>query len=392
MKRSNLVPRVRNTLKAFPPPDSNYFGVVPLAPTEEPIAIGTAQPDHSAAEIALGRADSLARRFPSHFMLSRVLVRQEAVASSDLEGTHSTLDALLEVEETDDVDAPEADILVRDYAIALERAIADVAVNGHDAFTIHTIEHLHRALMRGDKQYQGKHGEPGEMRRKQVRIGGKSFADSIFNPPPYSYVLGCMVQQIAYLRCEGMQQMHQSVIAQLAVAHAHFEAVHPFPDGNGRVGRLLLPLMLQAAGHTPLYLAPYILAFKSDYGDALRAAQQRLDFLPLIAHLSRAIVSSVADAENAVTQLERLNTDWLQRKKIRKNSSADKLINKLPGHPVVTVGSVERLLGVSSVAAGAAIKQLASIGILTERTGKKRYRVFQAREVLEIYKNPSPES
>lgn len=388
MKRSNLVPAVRSRLKRFPAPYSNYFGIVPLPPTEEPIAIGSAQPEHSSAEVALGRADLLARQFPSHFMFSRVLVRQEAVASSDIEGTHSTLDALLEAEETDGLEATQDDILVRDYAVALERAIAEVQIHGSDAFTIHTIEHLHHALMRGDTNYQTRHGLPGEMRRRQVRIGGRGFADPIYNPPPYSDVLGCMAEQIAYLRCDGMQQLHQSVITQLAIAHAHFEAVHPFPDGNGRVGRLLLPLMLQAAGHTPLYLAPYILEFKSEYYDALRAAQQRLDYVPLIAHLSRAIVSSVVDIESAFNRLTLLNTEWLTRSKIRKNSSAYKLIGLLPGHPVITVGSVERLLQVSNPAAGAAINQLTAIGVLTERTGKKRNRIFHAREVLEIYKNP----
>jgi Fic family protein len=186
-------------------------------------------------------------------------------------------------------------------------------------------------------------------------------------------------------------QLHQSVIVQIAVAHAHFEAVHPFADGNGRVGRLFLPLMLLAAGHTPLYLAPYIAAFKSDYYAALRDAQQRLNYAPLIAHLSRAITHTVTDAETAVRRLAELQSDWASRKKFRAKSAAQKMLDKLLWHPVVTAKSVERLARCSPAAARTALTQLAEAGVLFERTGKMRYRIFQARDVLKIYKNPSGE-
>lgn len=341
---------------------------------------------------ALGRGDALSQLYPHHFLFSRVLVRKEAVASSDIEGTHSTLDALLEVEETGEEEASEADILVRDYAIALEAAIADVEANGFNAFTIHTIEKLHRALMRNDKEFLKRHGSSGEFRRKQVRIGGRDFNDSTYNPPPHADVLACMAEHISYLRCEGMQQLHQSVIVRMAVAHAHFEAVHPFADGNGRVGRLLLPLMLRAAGHAPLYLAPYIAAFKPDYYAALRAAQQRLDLAPLVAHLSRAISAAVADAETSVHGLMELQANWTTRKKFRNKSAAQKMLDKLLWHPVVTAKSVERLTGCSPAAARTAITQLAEAGVLFECTGKKRYRIFRAGEVLKIYKTPSGEN
>jgi Fic family protein len=198
-----------------------------------------------------------------------------------------------------------------------------------------------------------------------------------------------MADQIAYLRCEGMQHINQSIIVQMAVAHAHFEAVHPFPDGNGRTGRLLLPLMLRAAHHTPLYLAPYIAAFKTDYYEALRAAQQRLDYKPLIAHLSVAIISSVDDAETAIRRLEALREEWAIRRTFRKKSAAQRMLDHLAWHPVATTKTVQRLLDVGPVAARTALNQLAEAGILSERTGKLRYRVFQASEVLRIYNNPS---
>ncbi len=383
-----LAPALRERLKRFPPPNDAYFGVVPLPPTEEPIVLGDVEPLHRTAMESLGRAKALAARYPSHFLLSRVLVRQEAVASSDIEGAHSTLDALLEVEETDDEDATDADKQVRDYAVALEAALRDVELHWQDAFNIHTIESLHASLMRGDSKYQRKYGEPGRLRRIPVRIGGRDLATSTFNPPPHADVLQCMAEQIAYLRCEGMQHVNQSTIVQMAVAHAHFEAVHPFPDGNGRVGRLLLPLMLRAAHQTPLYLAPYIAAFKTDYYEALRAAQQRLDYRPLIAHLSVAIISSVDDAEAAIGRLVSLREEWANRRSFRNKSAAQRMLDHLAWHPVATTKTVQRLLNVGQVAARNALNQLADAGILSEKTGKMRYRVFQASEVLKIYNNP----
>ena len=175
MNRNHLIPSLRDRLKRFPPPLDNYFGVVPFPPTEETISLGDAAPDHHAAMQALGRADALSQQYPYHFLLSRVLVRKEAVASSDIEGTHSTLDALLEAEETDEEGASEADILVKDYAIALETAIADVEANGHDAFSIHSIRELHRALMRNDKDYSKRHGSAGEYRAKAGQDRGPRF-------------------------------------------------------------------------------------------------------------------------------------------------------------------------------------------------------------------------
>ena len=391
MHRNHLTPSLRDRLKRFPPPLDNYFGVVPFPPTEDVVSFGDAAPDHHAAMQALGRANALSQQYPNHFLISRVLVRKEAVASSDIEGTHSTLDALLEAEETNEEEASEADILVKDYAITLEAAITLVEDKSYDAFSLHTIQQLHRALMRNDKEYLKRHGSPGEFREKQVRIGGRDFNNSTYNPPPYTDVPACMEEHIAYLRSDGMQQLHQSVIVQMAVAHAHFEAVHPFADGNGRVGRLFLPLMLLAAGHTPLYLAPYIAAFKSDYYAALRDAQQRLNYAPLIAHLSRAITHTVTDAETAVRRLTELQSDWASRKKFRAKSAAQRMLDKLLWHPVVTAKSVERLARCSPAAARAALTQLTEAGVLLERTGKMRYRIFQAREVLKIYKNPNAE-
>lgn len=391
MKREHLVDAVRKRLKRYPEPYSHHYGVVPPPPTEDSISLGSASPVHRTALEAIGRADALAHSFPEHFLLSRILVRQEAVKSSAIEGTHSTLDQLLAVEASNDLleegHASSSDLQVKSYALALEMALADVHRNGYDAFSIGLIRDLQREVIKDDPQYRY---VPGEIRTHVVHIGGGfHISQSDYNPAPPDSITECLVAHIDYLRCEGLQAVNQSIITRMALAHAHFEAIHPFPDGNGRVGRLLLPLMLAADGHTPLYLAPYIARNKPAYIQGLKAAQQRLDYSPLIEVLSSAILATVDLAENAHTDLIRLSADWKSRSSWRKNSAAKRSLDILPGFPVITASRLAAMLNVSAPSMSSALKQLVDAKILTEKTGFKRNRIFAAQEVLEIY-NRSP--
>jgi Fic family protein len=130
----------------------------------------------------------------------------------------------------------------------------------HALFTVQFVQDLHRAVMKGDADYQD---VPGELRKIVAWIGGAGhIANSIYNPTPPDDIPACLAETMTYMRCEGLQAMAQSLIVRMSVAHSHFEAVHPFRDGNGRVDRLLLPLMMAAEGLTPIYLSPYIEAHK----------------------------------------------------------------------------------------------------------------------------------
>ncbi len=385
MKRDNLIGKLRNRLHRLPEPYQNHYGLLPPQPTEDSIQLSDALGVHSDAMAALGRAAAMVQSYPSHFMLTRVLARQEAVASSDMEGTHSTLDELLEVEETDDPIKDEhakgAARQVRDYAIALERALAQIAERGKDAFSLDMIQHLHRSLMHADEDYKD---VPGELRQRVVWIGGTHIANSKLNPPAPQKVMRTLADHIDYLNCTGMQQLNQSIIVQMAVAHAHFEAVHPFRDGNGRVGRLLLPLMLAAAGHPPVYLSPTISSRKSEYISALVSAQQRLDYVPLVRFFAEATIEAVDQAEHVRGQLETIKDRWHTDLGKRKNT-AKALLDILIGHPVVTSRRVQELLKVSQPTADNALKRLAAAKVLNERTGYRRNRVFVATNVLQIY-------
>ena len=391
MRRADLTEAVRKTLERYQPPHDAHYGVVPTPPPLGALSLSAMPPNLAAAMRGLNTARVLTATQPNHFALTRILVRQEAVTSSAIEGTHSTLDAVLSADENESTneltaakeDTDTATTQVRDYALALEKAIVTVSAEGRAAFSRPMIEGLHRAVMSGDPDYKD---EPGSIRDSVVWIGGgRDIGSSIFNPPPPGRVERCLADHVDYLRDDGMSLMEQSIIARLAVGHAHFEAVHPFRDGNGRVGRLLIPLMMAADGHTPLYIAPYIAHQKDAYIAGLKDAQQRLAYAPLIEFLSAAILATVEEAETTFAAIGQLAPVWAKRGKFRKGSAAMRALGVLPGYPIVTARRLSNELKLSFKSANEGIAQLVGAGVLTELTGHRRNRLFAARDVLRIF-------
>jgi Fic family protein len=189
-----------------------------------------------------------------------------------------------------------------------------------------------------------------------------------------------------------MQAMTQSLIVRMAIGHAHFEAVHPFRDGNGRVGRLLLPLMMAADGHTPLYLAPYIEAHKPAYYASLKTAQQRLDWTEAIGFMARAVIGTVDEVLATRTALQALSRLWRARHKFRAGSAALRAIDLLPHYPVLTVAGLAALLDVTAAAARRAVDQLVGARILIAPADQRYNRLFAAREALSVINRPFGET
>lgn len=289
MKRDLLAEPIRRQLKRLPAPFESNYGVVPPPPPESSLDLKGVSLRHGQAVGALAKVDALAAEARDPYFVSRVLTRREAVSSSSIEGTNSTLDEMLTVEETADEQSKAAVKQVRNYALLLDRLLPEAQQRGYDIFSLDLLQSLHAEILRGDPDYKD---TPGDLRNGVVWIGGANIAYSSWNPPPPEDVRACLLETVDYLRNEGMQQVTQDLITRMAVAHAHFEAVHPFRDGNGRVGRMLLPLMMAAEGHVPLYLSPYVDAHKSAYYEALKAAQQRLQWDAIVGFMSDAIVGT----------------------------------------------------------------------------------------------------
>ncbi|KQQ14319.1 cell filamentation protein Fic [Methylobacterium sp. Leaf123] len=386
MKRDHLAPAVRERLVRLPPPYDNHYGVVPAPPPEGGLHLTDVLPRLSEASQALGRVQALAEQMEDQFQISRILKRQEAVSSSSIEGTNSTLDEILAVEDGGDETARAEARQVRDYAILLDQLVPEAQARGPDIFTLALIQRLHADVMRSDSAYKDR---LGDLRQAVVWIGGGgNIAYSTWNPPPPDRVREGLLDTVDYLRNEGLQAVHQNLITRMAVAHAHFEAVHPFRDGNGRVGRLLLPLMMAADGIVPLYISPYIDAHKESYYTALKRAQQRLEWAEIVGFLADAIVGTVDELMTTRAALKRLKDDWLRRRKFRRNAASTRALDLLVNHPVLSVKRLGQLLDVSGAQASQAIEQLAAANILHERTGHRRNRVFVAGEVLTIINRP----
>ncbi|HTW68741.1 MAG TPA: Fic family protein [Acetobacteraceae bacterium] len=392
MNRDQLTHAVRNRLVRLPGPFDAHYGVdvapPPLALELPASAIGRV---HAAAS-ALAALDMAVSSRPSLYHVTRILIRDEATQSSAIEGTQTTLDELLdadaileEAEQRGEIDAAHNDLhTVRAYAIALEDNLAHPAPIDADA-----IRQLHRRVFARSEEYADtRKGAPGEWRSRVVWIGAHDIARSTFNPPPPALVPRLVEQHVAWLRQTGEGPAILAPPIRLALAHAHFEAIHPFVDGNGRIGRMLLALMLASDGHVPVPLSRVLEADRRAYYDALRTAQQKLDFVPMALLMCEAIDSSARSAEaldrtlSAMPSGWRTSSRWPGRRLPREDSAANRLLDLLPYHPVVTIGTVARRLAVSRQAANAAVAALLRVGILIERTGQRRNRLFACRESL----------
>lgn len=273
---------------------------------------------------------------PNAGLLTRTLARREAVQSSQIEGTHADLPQLLTYEATLGLDGLPADVKITErYVHALQHGLDAIAERGgRNALTIGLIDELHAILMQNAPT-----GFPrGRYRTQQVWIGAGRIEDAAFVPYSARARRGLHGQEmersvLPYAPREDEYGV-LTLVPQLAIAHAQFETIHPYMDGNGRVGRLLLPLMLAAHGLPPLYVSGPLLRHRNTYYRALTDVQLRGDWDPWVSLLARAIVEA-SDDSISIT-LSTLQAEWKTLLgKFRSDSATRRLPAFLIGHPVV---------------------------------------------------------
>jgi Fic family protein len=235
--------------------------------------------------------------------------------------------------------------------------------------------------MEGVKDYRD---VPGELRTIQNWIGSGNIYDASLVPPPPDQVGSCLDDLMGLLQYQADGVAVVSIVVRLAIAHAQFEAIHPFRDGNGRVGRLLLPIMLAAEDYPPVYLAGYLKANQHSYYDTLLDAQTRGEWQAWVRFLARGIAESCHEAAEMTRRLLALRDEWhLRVSSLRGDATGRKLVQILIGSPVVTANSVKKQLGVSFPAANTAIGQLVDLGIL-QASEQRRNRIFVADQVVAL--------
>lgn len=390
MRKNDLSPGRQKRLV----PLDGYSGVFALIPPPTPCELslpGTQEQLHRAHR-ALDLLQEVSSRLPNPDLITRTADRREAVRSSQIEGTSSEVDDLLTYEATGSDEGLPVDVQVTyNYVVALEHGLQEVRVKGVAALDCRLIRELHARLMTGEDY----NGTPGEFRQSQNWIGGgRNIYHARFVPPPADYVPEGMRDLERFLQRSAGEEEQKvlSVITRMAIAHAQFETIHPFVDGNGRVGRILLPLMMAAEGHPPVYLAGYLKNNQQEYYDALAGVQLKDRWAEWVRFFAAGFEVAVEESIRTALALESILRQWHERVAalgLRSQSVLYKFPELMIGTPVLTANRAKDALGISFPSASAALLQLEKMGILVRPARNRRNRAFVAREVIDVLNRPA---
>lgn len=344
------------------------------------------------AHKALDLLEEVSDRLPNPNLITRTAGRREAVRSSQIEGTHSDVGDLLAYETTGSDEGMPPDVRVtKNYVVALEEGLNKVRQAGTQAINCCLIKEIHTRLMNGIDY----NGTPGDFRDKQNWIGG---GGNIYNarlvPPPAINVPACMddLEPLLQYSASEEEQKVLSIVIRMAIVHAQFESIHPFIEGNGRVGRILLHLMLTAEGYPPVYLAGYLKDNQQEYYDLLAGVQLKDEWASWVAFFALGVEAAAHESIKTGLALEKVLVKWTESitgLKLRTDSVLHKFPELMIGIPVLTAHQAKDALGISFPSASAALARLEKIGILTRTKESRRNRVFVAKEVIEVLNRPS---
>lgn len=336
----------------------------------------------SQADRALGELNAFSQLVPNVDFFIQMYVAKEATYSSRIEGTQTNVEDAFK--DADDVAPEKRDdwAEVQNYIQALNYAVARLETL---PLSNRLLREAHATLLQG---VRGATKQPGEFRTSQNWIG-ISLKNAVFIPPHHEQVGELMSDLEKFLHDE---THYVSPLLKIAIAHYQFETIHPFLDGNGRLGRLLVPLYLaseQILAKPALYLSDYFERNKTAYVDHLMAVRQGnhlrewlLFFLHGVAETAQ---SSIAVFKSILVLKERIDSDVLPRFGVRRQENAQQLMRYLYRKPVVDVKTVTELLEITQKTAGSLVDDLVSYGVLAEITGQRRNRLFVFREYLALF-------
>ena len=360
------------------------FIPVPLPP-DPPLDLGGVLRDKlSAADYALGRLDGAVLTLPNPDLFVFMYVRKEAVLSSQIEGTQSSLQNLLAAEaQLFDPDTPKDVNEVANYVQAMNyglNRLADLPVS------VRLIREIHAQLMQG---VRGGRLQPGELRTSQNWIGpaGCTLADATFVPPPPHEVPQALSDLERFLHDGG----GLPPLVQVGLAHAQFETIHPFMDGNGRMGRLLIAFLLtekRLLAKPVLYLSHYFRQRRSEYYERLQAVRDAGDWEGWLAFFLDGVIDVSQQATHTAAAILRMREDYRARITEhlgRAAANGQRVMDRLFDHPIVSVATVREWLGLTPAGANQIVSRLEGIGLLREITGYARNRRFRFEPYLRLF-------
>lgn len=355
----------------------------PLPPADPPLAMETYELPNRTAELALARLSAVAGLVPSVEWLLYSAIRKEALLTSQIEGTQATLtdlfdqEAGLEITNRDDIEE------ITNYIQAF-RMVRD---NLRDAsglpLSVRLICDAHRILLTGAR---GSNKQPGELRRSQNWIGGSRPGNAVFVPPPPDRIAGLLADIERFIHAEPASL---PPLVGIALVHAQFETIHPFLDGNGRIGRLLITALLEHSGllqEPLLYLSGYLKRHQNAYYSLLSAIRTDGNWEAWITFFLEGVAQAAGEAERSVVEVATLVTADRRRllNSPKTGNAAYRLFEMLPMMPRFTVELVRKQLDTSFPTANAAVKLLTDLGIVTEMTGQRKNRSFGYQRYIEL--------
>jgi Fic family protein len=337
----------------------------------------------SDADRLIGELAGEGARLPNPHLLLRPFVRREAVLSSRIEGTQATLGEILAAEAGAVVDRSPADLReVANYVAALEHGMKRLATL---PLSLRLVRELHEKLMRG---VRGDSAAPGEFRRSQNWIGppGSTLMNATYVPPPVREMHECLGAWETFLHDRTLPPL-----VHIGLVHVQFEAIHPFLDGNGRVGRLLITLLLHERRILPaplLYLSAFFEATRRDYYERLHGVQARGEWGDWLVYFLNGVARQSEDALSRAQRINRQIESW--RADLQGASrNSQRLLDRLAANPFLTARGAARQLRVAFTTAQRAIAALESIGAIEPLGLARRDRVYCAAAIRDILDEPA---
>ena len=334
------------------------------------------------AHLALGRLDSLCRLLSDTGIFLYAYVRKEAVLSSMIEGTQSSLSDLLMYELEQQPGVPVDDVEeVSNYVAAMEHGLKRL----QEGFplSVRLMREMHGILLAGGR---GSHKQPGELRQSQNWIGGSRPGNAAFVPPPPDRVPDALTALEKFIHDEGQQT---STLLKAALVHVQFETIHPFLDGNGRLGRLLITLLLVSEHilqQPLLYLSLYFKTHRQAYYDHLNQLRQDGDWESWLQFFAEAVEHTANDAVQVAQLLMKQSEQdaALIQKQGRYAGTLARLHAALLKRPLATAAWLKKQTGLANATIQSGVQRLEGLGLLHEKTGKQRDRVYAYKAYIDI--------
>jgi Fic family protein len=358
------------------------FVPAPLPPQPAIAWTSVLQQKFDQAMLALGKLDSVSTLLPDTSLFLYMYIRKEAVLSSMIEGTQSSLSDLLLYELNQEPGVPLDDVReVSNYVAALTHGL-DLLASGLP-ISLRLFREIHGVLLHKGR---GSKHTPGEFRRSQNWIGGTRPGNAAFVPPPAEEMMNCLAKLELFLHG---QPESTPVLLKAALAHVQFETIHPFLDGNGRLGRLLITLLLceQKVLREPmLYLSLYFKTHRQYYYELLNNVRLTGDWEAWLEFFAEAVIFTATQAFEAAQQLLDLSKiDQVKIKALGRPASSTLHVHRaMMEHPITTSGRLVEKTGISPATVNKALRHLQDLGIVRELTERKRNRFFSYTEYVEI--------